>query len=123
MTSTRRYERSRYADKPWRGWYNTKQWRGPAGRRTLQLQRVPWCEPCKRDGKATPATVANHVVPHRGDPLLFWHGRLESVCKECHDSRIQAAERAGFTRDLDDDGWPADPAHPFNRISRDREGE
>lgn len=113
--SKRAYDRKRREEKPWRAWYKLPQWRGPGGRRTIQLAKVPWCETCERDGKVKQANVANHKVPHRGDPHLFWHGALESVCKDCHDSKIQSAEAQGFRTDLGDDGWPIDPNHPFNR--------
>ena len=97
---------------PWRRWYATPRWRR---RRARQLKAVPWCEPCKALGMSRPATVANHKIPHRGDPHLFWHGELESCCKPCHDAAIQRAEAEGFRRDVDLDGWPVDPNHPFNR--------
>lgn len=115
MTDSKAYDRKRQNEKPWRKWYSSPRWRGPGGRRQRQLADVPWCQTCKLDGRATVATVVNHLIPHRGDPYLFWHGKLESVCKECHDSRIQSAEAKGFRIDIDDDGWPLDPDHPFNR--------
>lgn len=98
--------------KPWRKWYSTRAWRR---KRARQLKDVPWCEPCKVMGRSRPADTVNHRQRHEGDPLLFWHGPLESVCKPCHDSAIQRAEIEGFRRDIDEDGWPTDPAHPFNR--------
>lgn len=99
--------------KPWRKWYSTKKW---TMRRAAQKKKTPWCEPCKREGRSRPMTVANHKIPHRGDPWLFWHGELESVCTTCHNSMIQRAEAVGFRPDHDADGWPTDPAHPFNRM-------
>jgi 5-methylcytosine-specific restriction endonuclease McrA len=46
-----------------------------------------------------PATVADHVTPHRDDHGAFWFGELQSLCKSCHDvkkQRIEArADRAG----------------------------
>lgn len=77
--------------------------------------RVPWCEPCKVMGRVSRATVVNHKVPHRGDARLFWYGELESTCKQCHDQAIQRAEGEGFRREIDADGFPIDPNHPFNR--------
>lgn len=120
---TRRASRSaadvkRAAEQPWRKWYSSARWRGPGGLRKRQLMRVPWCEPCKVMGRSTPATVVNHKVPHRGDPRLFWYGELESTCKNCHDQPIQRAENEGFRRDIDAEGWPVDPDHPFNRTRR-----
>ncbi len=110
--SRRAADAKRRKEKPWRQWYATPAWRI---RRAEQLHRVPWCEPCKRQGRSRAATVANHKIPHRGDRALFDKGELESCCKNCHDQAIQTEERLGFERVLDDDGWPTDPAHPFNR--------
>lgn len=104
-------DKTRRAKAPWRKWYFTKTWKL---RRMRQLARVPWCEPCKRLGKSRPATVANHKIPHRGDRELFFRGELESACKQCHDMAIQRAEAEGFLREIDEEGWPADPKHPFN---------
>lgn len=117
-TSSRRdADAKREREKPWRAWYKTRRW---FRRRAKQLKAVPWCEPCKVMGMSRPAKIANHVVPHRGDPHLFWHGKLESTCKPCHDAAIQRAELEGFRRDVDLDGWPVDPNHPFNRKKEPR---
>ena len=57
-------------------------------RRKLQLSEHPWCELwCKEKGIYTPATVADHVEPHRGDPVKFFTGKLQSACKICHDRK------------------------------------
>lgn len=109
----RQADRRRNARQPWRAWYNSPRWRK---RRAKQLFKVPWCEPCRSLGLSRPAKVANHKIPHRGDPHLFWNGPLESCCKPCHDAAIQRAELEGFRRDVDDEGWPMDPAHPFNKL-------
>lgn len=106
------YDARRWRNLPWRAWYSSRAWRI---RRKAQLHRVPWCEPCKVMGMTRPATVANHNPPHRGDRRAFFHGPLESTCKDCHDQAIQRAEAEGFRRDVDPEGWPTDPAHPFNR--------
>lgn len=104
-------DRKRQDTQPWRRWYYTKAWKL---RRQRQLGRIPWCEPCKRAGRSRVAVIANHKIPHRGDRELFFRGELESACKNCHDQAIQRAELEGFRREIDDDGWPVDPAHPFN---------
>ena len=37
--------------------------------------------------------VADHIEPHRGDPVLFWsRANLQCLCKPCHDSTKQAEE-------------------------------
>jgi 5-methylcytosine-specific restriction protein A len=48
----------------------------------------PLCEECLRHGIATPATVVDHIVPHRGDPKLFWdRSNWQALCKRCHDKK------------------------------------
>ncbi len=107
-------DRSRYRKNEFRGWYNLKIWRGVL--RPNQLAAVPWCEPCKRRGRVTRATVVNHRDPHKGDWEKFADpANLESSCKTCHDAAIQRAEGRGFRVTPGADGWPADPAHPFNK--------
>jgi 5-methylcytosine-specific restriction protein A len=35
------------------------------------------------------------VIPHRGDPALFWpDANVQTLCKPCHDRRKQAEESA-----------------------------
>lgn len=105
-------DRKRYELKPWRRWYNLKRWKL---RRAIQMKVEPLCRLCKARGMSRPAHAADHVIPHRGNPDLFWKGELQSLCKTCHDSAKQREEREGFSRDIDGDGWPVDPRHPFNR--------
>ena len=93
-----RCERRRASDqvrrqaKPWRRWYSTKRWRG---RRDEQLSDEPLCAMHLAKGEIVAATVADHVVPHRGDEALFFDGALQSLCKPCHDSAKQREERGG----------------------------
>lgn len=106
---------------PWRAWYGTAGWRI---RRDKQLNKTPWCEPCRLLGKTRKATACNHKVPHRGDRKLFDIGELESCCANCHSQGIQRDENLGYRRQLGDDGWPTDPAHPFVKASdRNRDGK
>lgn len=85
--------------------------------RKRQLEREPWCVSCKRQGKTRRATVADHIIPHRDSPSLFWRGKLQSMCASCHSRHKQREELHGFSDELGSDGWPVDPAHPFNRAS------
>lgn len=63
---------------------------------------------CQEQGTVTPATVADHVVPHRGDQEAFWSGALQSLCAEHHDSIKQRDERRGYARpELDEHGLVA----------------
>ena len=114
----RRLESRRAADRKredafaWRAWYRTKRW---FRKRQRQLRDFPFCKLCLALGKTRPATVVDHVEQHGGDPLKFWHGALQSLCKPCHDGVKQREEVQGFSRDIGEDGWPVDPRHPFNK--------
>ena len=49
------------------------------------LQKHPLCAECQREGKLTPATVVDHIIPHRGDQRLFWDKtNWQPLCKDCH---------------------------------------
>lgn len=82
---------------PWRAWYNTERWRKLRMQVFVRDHFV-----CQRSGAvcvgrypAPNSPVANHKVPHRGDPALFWDpNNIETVTKEVHDSLIQSEERA-----------------------------
>ena len=64
--------------------YNA-QWRKA---RTAFLNRHPLCVSCLADGKLVPATVVDHVTPHRGDMKLFWDvNNWQALCKDCHDRK------------------------------------
>lgn len=52
------------------------------------LQTHPLCEECMKHGVYTAATVVDHIVPHRGDPVLFWNqSNWQALCKRCHDKK------------------------------------
>src|SRR5262245_2256881 len=44
-------------------------------------------------GRVTPASVADHVTPHRGDYTAFRLGALRSLCAACH-NRLDSANNA-----------------------------
>ncbi len=54
----------------------------------LYLNKHPLCVECKRKGKLTPATVVDHIIPHRGNEELMWsESNWQSLCKKCHDRK------------------------------------
>lgn len=95
--------------------YKTAQWQAI---RRIQLRRVPLCERCKARGVIRPATVCDHVTPHKGDSEAFWAGPFASLCESCHSSAKQSEETRGYRNDIGDDGFPTDPNHPYNREDR-----
>lgn len=57
-------------------------------RRKAYLAAHPLCEQCMKEGRYTQATVVDHIVPHRGDPALFWDpSNWQVLCKQCHDKK------------------------------------
>jgi 5-methylcytosine-specific restriction enzyme A len=90
--------------------YHTRRWKT---RRRLQILHHPLCVMCTALGKAEPATIADHVVPHRGDPNLFWLGELQSLCTLHHESTKKREEARGYSSAVGKDGFPLDPSHPF----------
>src|SRR5262245_32030957 len=72
-------QRSRYRDRTehWQRWYKSKRW-----------QRMRWealvrdsftCRKCGRT--ADRKVVADHIVPHKGNPKLFWDpDNLQCLC-------------------------------------------
>jgi hypothetical protein len=65
----------------------------------------PLCATCLPEGRITPATDADHVIPHRGDQDLFWQGELQSLCAACHSLRKQSQEKGGQKPDRVWPGW------------------
>jgi 5-methylcytosine-specific restriction enzyme A len=94
-------------------WYHKVRW---LNRRALQLKQFPICAWCLEKGDVEPATVADHITPHRGNEMAFFTGALQSLCKQCHDRGKQQLEVRGFTSDIDASGWPSDPGHPVNQL-------
>jgi len=70
----------------------------------------------------TPATVADHVEPHGGDPRKFWRGDLQSLCETCHNAVKKAEETSGHVRGCHADGLPIDPRHHWHAPTRGRGG-
>ena len=56
--------------------------------RLAYLQRHPLCVECQKEGRLTPATVVDHIIPHRGDQKLFWdESNWQSLCAACHNHK------------------------------------
>jgi 5-methylcytosine-specific restriction protein A len=56
--------------------------------RVLFLRKHPLCAGCLRENQLTPATVVDHIIPHRGDDRLFWdQSNWQPLCKACHDRK------------------------------------
>lgn len=75
-------------------------------RRSAFLVRFPLCgqrrpdalrdrlTECQRERRATPATVVDHLIAHKGDPELFWDER--NWCASCATcNRLKAVQEEG----------------------------
>lgn len=85
--------------------YNLAAWKRI---RAEQLKREPLCRMCNDRGEITPATVCDHIDPHRGDINKFLSGPFQSLCASCHSKDKQIIENGGTAPQvIGDDGWPA----------------
>lgn len=74
--------------------YNSSHWRKFRAR---YLYHHPLCVFCARVGKVTPATILDHIKPHRGNLMLFWDKtNVQGLCQTCHSSIKQRIERKHF---------------------------
>jgi len=58
--------------------------------------QVPVMSQCFLEQRVTAATQTDHVVPHRGDRVLFWdrEGNWQSLCNACGGRKSQREGRS-----------------------------
>lgn len=62
--------------------------------RDAYLREHPICCLC-----GEPATVVDHIVPHRGDEVQFWNRRnWQPLCASCHSSKTAHEDGGGWRR-------------------------
>ena len=72
--------------------YESQEWRK---RRAQFLKKYPRCFVC-----GAPATIADHIIPHRGDLTLFYDdNNLQPMCQSCH-SRKTMKENNNFHKEI-----------------------
>lgn len=58
------------------------------------LKDNPLCVYCLKENRVVEATVVDHIVPHRGDNVLFWDkSNWQPLCKRCHDKKTGREEK------------------------------
>lgn len=63
-------------------------------KRAAFLAANPLCAKCSTDERPVPATVLDHITPHRGDNALFWDEKnWQALCAHCHSSVKQREEK------------------------------
>lgn len=59
-------------------------------------RRCPLCEYCALNGRVEPATLTDHLYPHRVYDGVFWvTDWWVASCAACHSGMKQGVERAG----------------------------
>ena len=93
--------------------YDRRAWRRQA---RAFLTHNPMCVMCAAAGRATLATLVDHILPHKGDPELFWdsENNWQGLCATCHSGAKAELERTGRLRGCNERGEPLDPRHPWN---------
>jgi 5-methylcytosine-specific restriction enzyme A len=96
----------------WREWYQSERWRR---RRRYQLQLEPLCALClhQHNGRVTPACIADHIEPHRGDWNKFLTAPLQSLCTDCHAQKTVSDRGDQPVVTIGVDGWPVERIEPF----------
>lgn len=64
------------------------------------LSENPLCRECESQGEVEPATVVDHIIPHRGNKQLFWdEENWQPLSKRCHDRKTHMETAAeGYRR-------------------------
>ena len=88
------------------------------------LRSHPLCRDHEQRGLYVPATVVDHITPHKGDMVLFWDsGNWQPLCAACHNAKT-AREDGGFGNKASNkprqgctvDGFPTAVDHPWNKV-------
>jgi 5-methylcytosine-specific restriction protein A len=87
-----------------------------ANPREASAAACPLCCLCEAQGLVVPATVADHHPRHGGDYNKFRTGPLRSLCRDCHPG-VWATDKRGYSSAIDEDGFPVDSNHPFNKTN------
>jgi 5-methylcytosine-specific restriction enzyme A len=88
-------------------------------RRRLHLVRSPLCVFCLQFGRAVPATICDHVTPHKGDFTAFLTGALQSLCEHCHNSTKRRIELGRPRPEIGADGYPIESRELIRDDARD----
>ncbi|MCF3128464.1 HNH endonuclease [Acinetobacter soli] len=62
------------------------------------LSEHPLCVECQRKGYVMPATVVDHIIPHKGDTDLFWDkSNWQPLCETHHNIKTASEDRGTWT--------------------------
>lgn len=88
------------------------------------LRAHPLCRGCEAAGRTEPATLTDHVIPHKGDRSRFWdRAWWQASCAWCHNVVKQGLEHRFEAGELvADDLWLDSPVARAARVQSDRPG-
>ena len=71
------------------------QWRKA---RADYLAQHPLCCNCKSEGCIVAANVVDHIIPHKGDSVLFWDvSNWQALCEPCHNRKTATHDRGAWS--------------------------
>jgi 5-methylcytosine-specific restriction protein A len=66
--------------------------------RIVFLRQHPLCVECEKEGRLTPATVVDHIKPHKGDPVLFWDpNNHQPMCEHHHNAKTAREDMGAWS--------------------------
>lgn len=61
--------------------------------RKCYLANHPLCVECEQLGLLAAASIVDHIVPHKGDPKLFWNeSNWQALCTQCHNRKTAVTD-------------------------------
>lgn len=62
------------------------------------LNENPLCCDCRKRGYIVPASVVDHIIPHKGDKALFWNEQnWQPLCESCHNRKTATEDRGSWS--------------------------
>ena len=91
----KRQLKPKHASSEYRYLYNKNKWK-VASKAFRDQHPLCECDECKQRVVPLPAEVVDHIIPHKGDVVLFWdRENWQSMAKKCHDKKT-VKEDGGF---------------------------
>lgn len=76
-------------------------------RRKRVLRRDNYlCQPCKREGRLTPATEVDHIEPRHKAGNHVTDDGCQSICAACHEAKTAREQGHKRLREVGPDGYP-----------------
>jgi len=93
--------------------YSRRPWREL---REYVLSQNPICVMCQSRGLTVLAEEVDHIVPMSKGGEPYDLDNLQPLCKSCHSRKTAVDDgRRQYVSGCDANGFPLDPAHPFNK--------